>query len=142
MAFSSVAEGPTHKQAVKLLSLEYDPPTTNLIWDAWAPHIAPPEGHPLTGGDLAKDFVLATLCKPFPTEKLTEAPAKTIVDAIANAITTQAFIAHTIQDLEEEEEANIKVIHCSHSPYPDSPEIRCLTTNPIPQLAPSLGLVS
>ncbi len=31
MALTSVDEGPTHKKAVKLLSLEYDLPTTNLM---------------------------------------------------------------------------------------------------------------
>jgi hypothetical protein len=34
------------------------------------------------------------------------------------------------------------VIYTSHSPYPDSPEIRCLNTSPFLLLAPSLGLVS
>jgi hypothetical protein len=31
MALAAVAEGPTYKQAVKLLSLEYDLPTANLV---------------------------------------------------------------------------------------------------------------
>jgi len=87
MTVSSVDEEPTHKQVVKILSLEYDLPTANLIWEAWAPYIAPPEGHPLAGVDLAKDLVVATLCKPFSTAKLAKAAAKTLVDALVDTIT-------------------------------------------------------
>jgi hypothetical protein len=63
MALAAGDEGPTYNQVVKLLSMEYDLPTANLIWETWAPYIAPPEGHPLVGGGLAKDLIVASLCK-------------------------------------------------------------------------------
>jgi hypothetical protein len=33
MALAAGDEGSTYKQVVKLLSMEYDPPTANLIWE-------------------------------------------------------------------------------------------------------------
>ena len=66
MALMAGGDGPACMKVVQLLSMEYDLPTATLIWETWAPYIAPPVGHPLAGHDLAKDLVLATLCKPFP----------------------------------------------------------------------------
>ena len=66
MALITRGDGPICVKFVQLLSMEYDFPTATLIWETWAPYIAPPVGHPLAGHDLAKDLVLATLCKPFP----------------------------------------------------------------------------
>ncbi len=98
--------------------MEYDLPTATLIWEKWAPYIAPPEGHPLAGGDLAKDLIVAALCKPSPTAKQAGAAARTLIDAIANAITTQVFIDHTAQDLEEEDEGNMTVTRTPPHPLP------------------------
>ena len=47
--------------------MEYDLPTATLIWEMSAPYIAPPEGHPLAGGDIAKDLIVAAFWKPSPT---------------------------------------------------------------------------
>jgi hypothetical protein len=81
--------------------MEYDLPTANLIWEAWAPFIVPPEGDHLAEGNLAHNFVITILRKPFPTKNLAKVAAKTLIDAFAKAITTQAFIAHTSEDSEE-----------------------------------------
>jgi hypothetical protein len=62
----------------------------------WALYIALAEGHPLAGGDLAKDVVVAALCKPFTSAKLAKDAAMTLVDELVDAITTHAFTAHTI----------------------------------------------
>ena len=102
MAVLSHEDGLAQKQAVKFLSMEYDPAAAELIWQAWAPHMSPPARHPLTVGTLAKDLVLAALTKPFPTAKLARAGAKALTDAIADLISTQTFVYHTVQDLEEE----------------------------------------
>jgi hypothetical protein len=39
-----------------------------------------------------------------------------LIDALAGVITTQAFIEHTVQDLEEEEEGNMTVTNTSPLP--------------------------
>jgi hypothetical protein len=75
---------------------EYDQGAADLIWYAWAPHISPPKEHPLAVGTLAKDLVMATLLKPFPTAKMARARATTLIDAIMYAITTQMFIDRTV----------------------------------------------
>ena len=76
--------------------MEYDQAATELIWQAWAPHIAPPTGHPLAVGTLATDLVMATLIKPFPTAKLERAEATTLTDAITDIMSTQTFVDHTV----------------------------------------------
>ena len=82
--------------------MEYDPVAAKLIWRAWVTHMSPSAGHPLTVGSLAKDLVLAALTKPFPTTSLVRAGAKALADAIGDLISTQTFVDHTVQDLEEE----------------------------------------
>ena len=108
----------------------------------WAPYIAPPVGHPLAGGDLAKDLIVATLFKPSPTAKKAKAAAKALIDALAGVITIHAFTKHTVQDLDEEEEGDMTVIYTSFPPYPDSMEVGCLTLNYNPMLALPSGLVT
>ena len=90
----------------------------------------------MSGLDLAKDLVLATLCKPFPTAKLARAAARAMIDSLAPTLTIRAFIEHTVQDLEDKEEATMQVTHTLTSPLPGYLEIRCLNTSPIPLLAP------
>jgi hypothetical protein len=119
MALLSVDNGEVQKQAVILLSMEYDQGAADMIWQAWAPHISPPEEHPLAVGTLAKDMVMATLFKPFPTAKLARAGATALIDAITDAITTQTFIDHTVQDLDEETE--MEVLYSSPSLLPSLP---------------------
>jgi hypothetical protein len=91
----------------------YDPAAAEFIWQAWATHMSPPKGHPLVNrhplvvGTLARDLVMATLTKPFPTASLARAGAKALTDAIVDLIFTQTFVDHTVQDLEEETEMEI-----------------------------------
>ncbi len=52
---------------------------------------------------------------------MAKAAAKTLIDALAKAITTQAFIAHTSKDSEEEEEEErMAVTPTPYSSYPYS----------------------
>jgi hypothetical protein len=88
VAFAAAYNGEVQKKAIKLLSMEYDKAAAYLIWHAWAPHISPPVGHPLAGGTKAKDLVMATLLKPFPTATLAKAAAAALIDALAAVITT------------------------------------------------------
>ena len=87
--------------------MEYDPAAAELIWQAWAPHISPPAGHPVVMSTLAKDLVLASLTKPFPTATLARAGAKALTDVIVDLISTQTFVDHTVHDLEEETEMEV-----------------------------------
>ncbi len=110
MALASMSEGSTYKQAVKLLSLKYDMATATRTWDTWAPYLSLPEGHHVEGGDLAKDFVIAILCKLYTTAKLAKEAAKALVDNLVGSRIPQAFIDHTIpDDLDDEEDANHEV---------------------------------
>jgi len=139
MAFASVDKREVQKQAIKLLSMEYDQTAAYLIWQAWAPHISPPEGHPLAGGTKVNDLVIATLLKPFPTAILAKAAAAALIAALAVVITTQTIIDHMVQDLEEEE-TEMEVTHTSpfHPPAPSGP--CCLTTIPTTLSALPTGL--
>ena len=107
MVLISADNGGVQKQAIILLSMEYDQGTAYLIWQAWAPHISPPEEHPLAVGTLAKDLVMATLITPFPTAMLAKSGATALTDAIADAISPQTFIDHKDQDLDEETEMEV-----------------------------------
>ena len=55
--------------------MKYDMTEATRIWDSWAPFIVIPEGNHLAGG-LARDFVIATLCKLSNTQKLAKEAAK------------------------------------------------------------------
>jgi hypothetical protein len=46
---------------------------------------------------------MQALCTSFPTAHHTREAAATLVNAVAAALTTQTFIAHTAADLEDEE---------------------------------------
>ena len=76
----------------------------------------------MSGGTKAKDVVMATLLKPFPMATLAKAAAAALIDALAVVITTQTFIDHTVQDLEEKE-TEMEVTHTSLSlpPVPSGP---------------------
>ncbi len=67
--------------------------------------------------------------------------ATILIDALVGAITTQAFIEHTGQDLKDEEEEEMTVTATSPSPYPNLIEVGCLTLSTNPILAPPSGLV-
>ncbi len=70
MALMSVDNGPTRKQAAKLLSLEYDLPTANLIWEVWAPYIVPPEGdHAPRRGEPRKELCHHNSTQTLPHKK-------------------------------------------------------------------------
>jgi hypothetical protein len=117
MAVLAPDNGPAQKRAVKILSMEYDQAAAALIWQAWAIHMDPPAGHPLAVGTLAKDLVLAALTKPFPTATQAKAGAKALTDAIVDLISTQTFVDHTDQDLEEETEMEVNNTPLNTLPY-------------------------
>jgi hypothetical protein len=104
LALTLASDGPTHKQAVKLLSMKYDAITASQIWEAWAPHFSLTEDHPLGTGGLAMELVLMHLCRPYNTAKTTREAAKNLVDNLGGSISTQTFLDHTAtDDLDEEE---------------------------------------
>ena len=83
---------------------------------------------------------MLTLCTPYPTAKSAREAAGKLVDDIAKAVVTQAFVAHTADDLSDEEMEILphpsRFGHIrSYSPPPGhSPrEPRCIT-GPIPPL--------
>jgi hypothetical protein len=57
----------------------------------------------LAGDTLLRDTILQALCTPFTTTEQTKEVAATLVNAMAAVVTTQTFIAHTAEDLEDEE---------------------------------------
>ncbi len=61
MPVLSHVNGLAQKHAIQLMSLAYDLAAAELIWQAWATHMSPPEGHPVAEGTRAKDMVMATL---------------------------------------------------------------------------------
>jgi len=83
---------------------------------AWAPHLAPPYDHLLAGGTLLRETIMLTICTPYPIAKsVRAAPVDKIVDDIAKAVITHAFVAHMTEDLSDEE---IEILpHPSHFGY-------------------------
>jgi hypothetical protein len=127
MGILSHDNGPAQKYAVKLLSMEYDPAIAELIWQAWSTNMSPPAGHLLAVGTLARDLVLATLTKLFPTATQARTGAKALTDALVDLISTHTFVDHTVQDLEEETE--MEVLHTSPSFFPTLTGQIALTNN-------------
>ena len=121
--------------------MKYDMAAATQIWDTWAPYIELPEGHHLAGG-LARDFVIATLCKPSNTQKLAKEAAKALVDNLLGAITIQAFIDHTIPDDMDDEEEEENEVTTSLPPSP-LPKRACGLLNNLPPVpVSSIGLIS
>ncbi len=71
------------------------------------PHLTPPVGHTLAEGTQAKDLAMATLTQPFSTTSLAKAGAKAFAKSLVDLISTQTFMDHTVQDLDEEEEMEV-----------------------------------
>ncbi len=57
----------------------------------------------MAGGTLLRATILQALCTSYPTPKQVREAAVTLVNALAAAVSTQAFIAHTAEDLDDEE---------------------------------------
>jgi hypothetical protein len=96
-------EVPVQIATLRLLSPTYSQHEVEAIWTSWAPHFAPPNGHPLSGGTLLRDTILQALWTAFPTATHTKEAAATLVGAVAAAVTTHTFLAHTATDLDDEE---------------------------------------
>ncbi len=63
-------EGPAKKAAFRLFAPAYSQQEAEAeaeaIWISRAPHFAPPNDHPLSGGTLLRDTILQALCTFFP----------------------------------------------------------------------------
>ena len=138
-----VADGPVHKAAIKLLAPAYSQQEAEAVWTAWAPHLGPPPDHPLARGTLIQDTIIQSLCTPYPTAELAREAANKLVNDIAKAVLTQIFVAHTAEDLSDEEmEVTFRASHSDHTrshfylPVQSPCGPRCPTGLALPRITP------